>query len=84
MNHRQGVEQRRQFGIAIEMGTGQHIHRQPCATQLAAHALLDLLQLFQQAGPQLGVGGQFFALYQAAEYRQRRLQRMTEVAQCMP
>ena len=32
VNHRQGVEQRRQFGIAIEMGTGQHIHRQPCAT----------------------------------------------------
>ncbi len=66
------------------MGAGQHIHRQPCATQLAAYALLDLLQLFQQAGLQLRVGGQFFALYQAAEYRQRRLQRMTEVAQCMP
>ncbi len=84
MDHAQGIEQRRQFGRAVEMGAGQHVAGQAGTSQLAADALLDLPELFLQRGVQLRVRGQLLALYQAAQHGQRGFQRMAEVAQRMP
>ncbi len=81
MNHAQGPEQPRQFGITIELRTRQRIPCQARTVQLARQAFLNLLQLLAHLRAHLRQTLQAFTGSQAQQHRQRRLQRMAEVTE---